>query len=163
MNLWAVLNPGDIEQKAGVLPTPINMASSVKNKTFYSVYCADFCANIFPFSNDLKLNFYIRIPFFWNMTMCQFFHNLSTLGDDGIMFLRSDGIWLPSDAVSYPRTEASTTLLWWLKTCIIFIYLFTLRFLLLWVLFSIFMYILVLCTTFQSQTGTENYEEIINK
>jgi hypothetical protein len=47
-----VLNPGHIEERAGVLPTPINMASSVQKKTFYSVHCADFCSNTFASSND---------------------------------------------------------------------------------------------------------------
>ena len=63
-SLGCVLNPGDFEQGAGVLPTPTKMASSVQNKKFYSVYCADYRVNIFASSNDLKLNFYIMIPYF---------------------------------------------------------------------------------------------------
>jgi len=63
-SLGYVLNPGDFEQGAGVLPTPTKMASSVQNKKFYSVYCADYRVNIFASSNDLKLNFYIMIPYF---------------------------------------------------------------------------------------------------
>jgi hypothetical protein len=133
-----VLNPGHLEQRAGVLPTPINMASSVQNTKFYSVHCADFCVNNFASSNNLKLNCYMRIQFFWDMTMCQFFQNLATNGDHGIIFLQNNGIWLPRDAVSYPRTEASATLLWQFKACKIFTYLLTPRFILFWVLFSIF-------------------------
>jgi hypothetical protein len=53
--------------------------------------------------------------------MCQFFQNLSTIGDHGTIFLQNDGIWLPRDAVSYPRTETSATLLWQFKACKIFI------------------------------------------
>jgi hypothetical protein len=63
-SLGCVLNPGNFEQRAGVLPTPTKMAYSVQNKKFYSVYCADYRVKIFASSNDLKLNYNMMIPYF---------------------------------------------------------------------------------------------------